>query len=491
MNSTTFEELVRRGDWTALRDAASNRVRIEPRDAEAWRSLSRAAWETGRHGDALAAWRHVLALSGHTAPNLVTMGRIALHALAFDEARAAFDDAERLTPDAPELLAARATLLIYEGRFDAAEQVCRRCLALRPDYVPAYTALGRLNNGRFSDEELSLLSRIATQAGAPADYRIPAAYALAHGFEARDELPRAFAALQYAHDLSLDRNRREGRVPDRAGVEARASRLRSLFGSVPSPGGVAPGSPVPVFIVGMPRSGTTLIESVLAAHSRVRALGERPAMPHLLAQCLAWSGDTPAPWADEAVSGRWRESYLAGVAAGTDHFTDKHPLNFEAVGLILHLFPEARIIHVRRNPMETCLSIYRNEFSKFWTFTDRLEDLGHYYAEYARQMAHWDRLPGNRVYTVQYEAFAADLAREAPRLVSACGLEWEAQCLRFQEVVRVIPTFSAVSARAEVRVHRGAAERYREFLTPLRAALESAGVDPETGSLRATPALQV
>ena len=162
--------------------------------------------------------------------------------------------------------------------------------------------------------------------------------------------------------------------------------------------------------------------------------------------------------------------------------TDKHPLNFEAAGLIARLLPDAAIIHVRRDPLETCLSIYRQEFNKHWTFAHRLADIGHHYGQYARLVAHWERTLPGQFTTFQYEDFVATFERAAPELVAACGLEWEVQCLEFQRTPRVIATFSTVQARDPVRSGNGRAKLYAKYLGPLVSALESAGVDLQTGA---------
>ena len=120
----------------------------------------------------------------------------------------------------------------------------------------------------------------------------------------------------------------------------------------------------------------------------------------------------------------WSAAYLSDLPAlgAADHVTDKHPLNFEAVPLIVQLFPQSTIVHVRRDPMETCLSIYRQEFNKHWAFAHRLEDIGHFYGHYARLVAHWERRFPDRFVTIQYESFAADFENAAPTLLKQCGL---------------------------------------------------------------------
>jgi tetratricopeptide (TPR) repeat protein len=484
--SAEAEVLTRRGDWPALQALASRWLQADPGSASAWQALSRATFELGRYRASLDAYRKVVDFSGRTGPNLMTLGRIALHALDFDTAQAALAEAEPLAPDAHELLAARGLLAMYLGQFAAAEINCRRCLDRCPEFIPAYTTLSRLMKGRLSDREMSILSRVMTQPQTPLDHRIPAAFALAHGLDARGDSDAAFRTYERAHALSRERHRREGRKSyDPALTAARMHRLTALSPGLESAAQGRPGSrPAPIFIVGMPRSGTTLIESVLAAHSRVHASGERPQMQQLLNDCLRAPDAPPALPLQPGLLEKWREFYLADIGSDVDHFTDKNPLNFEAAGLIAQLFPAASIIHLRRNPVETCFSIYRNEFSKFWNFTDRLGDIGHYYGQYAKLVDHWERVLGQRFHSLQYEQFAGAFETMAPALVADCGLDWEEQCRHFQTATRAIPTFSAVEARQAVRVRIGAAERFRPFLGALLETLEAAGVDLGTGALR-------
>jgi hypothetical protein len=145
----------------------------------------------------------------------------------------------------------------------------------------------------------------------------------------------------------------------------------------------------------------------------------------------------------------WAKFYFRDLPEnlrGADHITDKHPRNFEAAGLIARMLPNAIIVHVRRNPVETCLSVYRQEFNKNWTVAHRLADIAAYYARYAKLVGHWERVLPGRIVTIQYEDFVADFANAAPPLLQACGLEWQPQCLEgtaSQEVPRA--AFAAVA----------------------------------------------
>jgi tetratricopeptide (TPR) repeat protein len=490
------EVLAVRREWGRLGTTARAWADARPELPDPWKQLSRAAFELGRMTDAVQGFSNYLMRGRHDATDLAAYASLCLHALDFGAAEAALVAAEELDADHPEVLARRALLHMYLGRFDAAADAAQRCLERQPDNVAVYTVLSRLQQGRLDDAQCERLQAIASRSAAPFDYRIPAAFAIAHALDARAmgsveterasaDVALAFEAYTRAHDLALARDSAEGRSFDRGGQSRRTQRLQTLF-----PGGgslvALPPSPVPrrpVFIVGMPRSGTTLVEAVLGAHPRVHACGERGAMQRMLGNLVSLADEGSAP--DEALLAKWATGYLAEPAApaGRDVLTDKQPLNFSAVGLIAQLFPDAVILHVRRDPLETLLSIWRQEFAKSWAFTHRLEDLGHYYGEYARLMAHWERVLPGRLITLRYEDFAADLSAAAPRLLEACGLDWEPQVLGYASLERPIATFSAVDARGPVAVRRGRAARYAAHLAPLVDSLRAAGVDPTTGEL--------
>lgn len=475
------EALIARWDWQGLRMTATAWTRADPSSHHAWRMAGRAAFEQGFHVEAAAAFARVLQLVTPTAADLAAYASLCLHALDIDAAAKALDDAEALEPDHTETLSTRALLLMYLGRFDEAEAYCRRCLARDPACVPAYSTLSRVQRGHLEDADLAAVTGIALRHVVHLDRRIPAAFAAARGRDARSDHDAAFAAYEYAHQLALERDALEGRRYDSVEIDARTERLiRSSATSFPDAVRVA-GAPRPLFVVGMPRSGTTLIEGVLGAHSRVFACGERPTMQQILRVCLALDGMGKVP--DAETCREWSAAYFRDLPnlRGADHVTDKHPLNFEAVALIARLFPDAVIINVCRDPVETCLSIYCQEFNKHWVFAHRLADISHYYGQYARLVAHWKRTLPDRFVTIQYEDFVENFERAAPALVQACGLVWEPQCLQFQSRPRAIATFSTVQVRDPIRLGERRAERYAKHLEPLLAGLKTVSVYAATG----------
>ena len=460
-----------RRDWAGLEHAARAWISRRPDNPDPWREISRAMFEVGRHAQAVIAFRRVAALEPENADNLAALGGLLLHALQYEEAARLLALALERNPDHADALSSQATLLTYLGRFEEAEAACRRVLALRPDHAPAYTILTRLTGGRLSRAEQGRLAGLAGDLSQPLDYRLPAAFAVAHALDADGRYDEAFAAYRSAHRLAA--SRAEGGYDHAAAVE-RARRIVRLPAEPRLPAG---GRPRPIFVVGMARSGTTLVEAMLAAHPRVFGAGERVVLPGLLESWLARPDLQP--------DDRWAAAYLAGLGdlEGRDHVTDKMPRNLEAVGLIDRLFPDAPIIVMRRDPVETCLSLYRQEFSRDWTFAHDLTDLGRAYGLSARVAAHWARAYPGRLIEVQYEALAGDFEAEARRIVEACGLDWDPACADPARSPRPIATFSTVSARSPVRVMNGRAEAYRPHLGPLVEALVAEGVDLETGAL--------
>jgi tetratricopeptide (TPR) repeat protein len=481
-----LERLTALRNWRDLESVARRVTGAHPTEPIGWFALSRALLEQGRYRESEQAYRGVLERAGESPEHVTAHARLCLSANDLTRARALLDRAEAAAPDLPEMLAAKGLVETFFGRLDAARDYCRRSIERNPDYVPAYSQLSRLEHGRFSERDMAALERLAGDATLPVEHRASAAFAFADGVDASGDVERAFDAYVHANALATSIAESDGLGYDAGAAEAKVARLIALSSASPERNDAQREElPAPIFIVGMPRSGTTLVESLVSAHSRVFAGGERGMMQAILAEYLAESASSGA-WPSQKRVKRWIDMYQREAPVPgrrIDRITDKHPLNFEAAGLIARLFPTAPMIHVRRNPIETGWSIFHHEFSKFWTFAHRLDDIGHFYGQYARLVEHWERTLGRRFVTVQYETLVADFEREARRIVAECGLDWEQRCLDFQTADRAITTFSAVQAREPVESRNGAATRYRARLGPLVQALQAAGVDLETGAL--------
>ncbi len=466
-------------NWARLQAVGEAWIRAEPDSFAATQALSRAKLERGDLIGARDVFQSRVQNGPRTPDVLCAYANACLSAGDFDAAMAALEEAEQLDGDSPDLLAAKGRLLTYLGRLQEAETYCRRCLSRDPKYVPAFTFLSQLTGGRLSDAEVETLSQLVEGDEVGLDLRIPAAFALARARDAEGDVDAAFAAYERANALAVERSRIEGISYEPMRSEARTQLIMSRFAAV-EPERMTQKRPTPIFILGMPRSGTTLIEAVVAAHSQVCGKGELPTMSNLLQMYLS-AGDL-----SQADLENFARRYIdtASPVNGAPFFTDKLPTNFEAVGLIARLFPSSPIVHIRRNPVETGFSIFRQGLMKFLTFANRLQDIGHAYGQYARLIAHWRHLFGSRLITIQYESFVADFSTAAPELLRACGLEWEERCRNFQLAPRAISTFSTVQVRGALSVRNGAEVRFARHLKPLRDELERQRVDLQTGAWR-------
>lgn len=466
--------LIAARDWGNLARVAEAWSTVDEGSADAWRCRSRAAWEQGLFRVAIDHCEKVLALRPSDVEERVRAARMSLQAQDFERARALLEEAGRQARGHPEVLSATAMLRICEGRFEDAERALLESLDIAPGNIPACTLLGRLRGGRFDEAQYWNLRQAADDTKLAPEWRIAASFALGDALHARGEHAGAFAAWQQANALAQERNAAEGIRYDPVHVESRIDRILATWPTAPAP---APGAPAqmlrPIFIVGMPRSGTTLVEAVLAAHPDVRAGGERQFMRQALDARLQLPG---AP--DVSLLEEWRSACLADLRSpdGAHCVTDKNPLNLEAVGLIAELFPDAPILCLERDPLACGFSVFRHEFQKFWAFAHRLEDIAHYQAQSARLAAHWRQILGERFVTIRYEDFAGNFPSGVAELLRVCGLPWSERCVHFQDYPSPVATLSAVEVRGPVRLRNEGHLPYAAELAPLSAALARYGM---------------
>ncbi|MFA5372229.1 MAG: sulfotransferase, partial [Sideroxydans sp.] len=239
-------------------------------------------------------------------------------------------------------------------------------------------------------------------------------------------------------------------------------------------------SALPIFVLGMPRSGTTLTEQIIASHPDVFGAGELPDLLRI-AHRKTHPDTTTFPdnlrYLDAATLTAWGDEYIAGLkkrAPDSRHITDKMPANFFAVPLIHLMLPGAKIIHVNRNPVDTCVSCFTRLFHRKQEHTYDLAELGRYYADYVRLMDHWRAvLPQGAFYDVQYENIVADQEGEARKLLEYCGLEWDAACLDFHKTKRQIRTASVTQVRQPI--YTTSVERWRKYEKSLGPLLDELG----------------
>jgi tetratricopeptide (TPR) repeat protein len=398
-----------------------------------------------------------------------------------EEALLAYANASDRLAEPAETLTDWSILLLEMGRRDDGLKVLDRAFAADSGFAAAWYTRSNSKKSVPGDPDTEAMEALLP-ATPPQERRAVRAatllhYALAKAYTDQLAIPQALAHLaagsrlkraEYNYDSNID--------------AATMASLAAAFSAQTIEHLRSSGNPseLPLFILGMPRSGTSLVEQILASHPLVYGGGESPRMDALVQELGA---DYPQKVAELTEERRTAMAYryLADLAAkmppaagvNITRFTDKMPYNFLHVGLIHILFPQARIIHCVRNPLDTCLSCYTTLFTHGHEFSYDLTEAGLYYRNYAQLMAHWrERLPADRLIEVTYENVVDDIEAQARRLVKFCGLPWSDECLRFHESNRPVRTASLHQVRQPLyRGSVGRAALFADGLAPLRAAL--------------------
>ena len=381
-------------------------------------------------------------------------------------------------PNNPRVWMSHGHALKTAGRQDEAIAAYRRSIALDPGFGEAYWSLANLKTFRFGDDQIAAMRAQLARHEIAAEHRFHFDFALGKALEDRAEYADSFAHYAAGNALRLQT------VPYRAGETtarvARATRIytREFFAERDGCGEPAPD---PIFIVGLPRSGSTLIEQMLSSHSAVEGTMELPeiiAMTRALrrgAQTAASYHDVLAELPADAFAQLGRQ-YLdrTRVQRKTDapRFIDKMPNNFLHLGLIQLMLPNAKIVDARRHPLACCFSGFKQHFARGQNFSYSLDDLGRYYRDYVELMAHVDQTLPGRVHRVIYERMVDDTEAELRRLLDYCGLPFEDGCLRFFENDRPVRTASSEQVRRPI--NRDGIDQWRHYapwLDPLKDAL--------------------
>ena len=380
--------------------------------------------------------------------------------------------------DAPGALSAWIQLGdLYEatGRTQDAIGTYRHVLSIQPALGQAWWSLANIKAHRFTAADVKAMRDNLANGKLPAPDRMLTSFALGKALEDAGAPGEAFPLYEKGNAL------RRARQPyDRARVTALAERLRALFTPDFFAARAGRGDPsgAPVFIVGLPRSGSTLVEQMLAAHPAIEGTMELTDLPRAVGRLDRPGGRYPEALATlegdalAAIGRAYVEESGIQRRTGKPHFTDKLPANFWHVGFIRTVLPNARIIDVRRHPMACGFSIYRQYFASGFDFANDLEDIGHHYAAYVAMMAHWDAVQPDQVHRIFYERLVAEPETELRRLLAYLGQPFDPACLRFHESARSVRTPSASQVRRPL--YGDAVESWRAFapwLGPLETAL--------------------
>ena len=397
----------------------------------------------------------------------------------FDTALRLYDELHAAAPADPVVSLTQGHALKTVGRQDEAIAAYRRAYAARGDLGDAFWSLANLKTYRFSDAEIDQMRRAeaAPQTGLFDRYSL--CFALGKAFEDRADYATSFGYYERGNRLKRDElNYSAERMRADLAAQARHG-TRELFAARVGSG--CP-KPDPIFIVGLPRAGSTLLEQILASHSQVEGTMELPnilALAHRLDGRRRIDEESHYPANLSELSGEelraFGEAYLRETEVyrhGAPFFIDKMPNNFRHIGLIQLILPNARIIDARRDPMACCFSGFKQLFGEGQDFTYGLPEIGQYYRDYVELMAHWDDVLPGRVLRVQYEDVVGDLEGQVRRLLAHCGLPFEATCVNFHATERAVRTASSEQVRQPIyQAGLDQWENYERFLTPLKQAL--------------------
>jgi tetratricopeptide (TPR) repeat protein len=457
-------------------------LRLQPAYVDANVNLGNMYFEQDQVDQAEACYRDALHLSPDNEKPLTSLAKVYIARDQFDRAQAVYDDILSDRPNAVFAVFGKADALERRGQFDDAYALVRPAVdsgRVEPDMATLFGRLARRFDCR--DEAVALLERLLANADQPAEARRKLHFGLGGLYDDLDRFDEAFQ--HYAAGNSL-----RPTPFDTATTIAATDRAINFFSTerLAALPRAANHSQLPVFIVGMPRSGTSLVEQILANHHAVFGAGELARVGDMVLALKAavnpdgaMEPDSQGPGyltaLDQAMLDSTADDHLAwlGQQSGdATRVTDKMPYNFQHLGLITRLFPGARIIHCRRDPMDTCLSCYFQNFGRgnFQTF-----DLGHvglYYRQYERLMDHWRSVLDVPLLEVNYEAHVADPEATCRRMLNFLDLDWDPNCLAFHESKRVVKTASRDQVRQPIYTRSaGRWRNYENHLEPLKQAL--------------------
>ena len=473
---------------TAYRHAISSK----PDYAEVHLKLGIALYEQGRRDEAIAAWRQAIRFKPDLDEAYYNLGVSLSEKGGLNAAIAAWREAIRIKPDHAKAHFSLGLVLIDQGKLDEARSTLERAVELAPRTTATYRVLGETKRFSASDPHLVAMHKLANEmASLSPDDQIDLHFALAKAYEDLGEHEQSANHLIKGNALK----RQQINYDEGASLNL-FRRIQEVF----SPGlmhdkrNVGDPSPVPVFVIGMPRSGTTLVEQILASHPEVFGAGELDKISNGVAELGSENVSVCYPEMMSLMTNvqlrQLGTSYVDAISAlapKAKRITDKMPNNFLFAGLIHLMLPNARIIRVRRDPLDTCFSCFSKLFAGEQRFSYDLGELGRFYRAYESLMGHWRRvLPSGVMLEVQYEQLITELETEARRMVAHCGLSWNEACLSFQATQRPVRTASAVQVRQPI--YSSSIGRWRPYARQLGPLIEALGIDVANSARRALSA---
>lgn len=451
-------------------------ISIDPDFVVGWIDLGRAHAAQGDFAQAVDATRHAVDLEPRALlPHVLSAGYLSRMG-RYNEAIAKYNDGLATAPGNRDCLLGLGHALRTIGRHAGSVAAYREVMRTQPAAAEAYWSLANLKNARFEPDEIDMMRQQVANDDLSDDERAQFMFALGKAYEDEADYERSFGYYETGNAVQ-----RKLESYDPVDTQTTNDHIIEFFDQTLFADKADSGDPdpAPIFIVGLPRSGSTLVEQILASHSMVEGTRELPDLERLSTGLKP--NDPSGEGYPEAIS----SMDAAGLAAlgrryleatqryrsGSPHFTDKMPTNFRHIGFIHLILPSAKIVNVQRHPLDSCLGSFKQLFAQGQPYSYDLFELGEYYLEYRRLMAHWHKVLPGRVLDVQYEELVAEPEMQIRRLIEYCGLEWEAACLNFHETER--PIESASSEQVRQPLYTTSVNNWRHYENQLTELIET------------------
>ncbi len=467
-------------EFGAMLEAARHAVALEPANPLSQLLMMQALLANGHATDAFDAAKALEEQKKFDPAILGQVGNFYAQTNRHADAVRCFERMRILMPADPQPVYSLASAYVALGQMDKAEQLFDSMLRKSPHEYDAYYNRATIRKQTAQSNHVAEMEKVLSQPLRKESGEQAICYSLSKELEDLKEWKRSFHYLRRGADahrryFPYDREAELGTLDSIAQI------FDEEFFRRPPPG-YAAGKPI--FVLGMPRSGTTLVDRILSSHSQVESAGESSEFTaSILRACGGQDGRGNIRYEqtaglDFAALGRDYCRTMAGLLPGVPHPLDKTPGNFNVVGLIAAALPNAPIVHLRRNPVASCYAFYKTLFRSGYNFSYNLEEMGEYYLGYLKLMAHWRKVLPNRFLDVDYEALVANQEEESRRIIAWCGLEWEDAVLSFEK--NASPSLTASAAQVRQPIYGTSVEQWRNYeeeLQPLIAVLRDGGVE--------------
>ena len=458
-------------------------LRLVPNYADAWLNLGKLRQDEGQLHDAAGCYERALKAAPNMAEAHTNLGNMHHRTGQVDAALASYSRAVEANPEYVEALFNKAVIQSEIGQISDAINSYRAVIEAEPEHAEAMCGLGEALETVGHEAEATECYR---RAGRIRPRQLPEEregrlrYMLGRNFDRLKDYDRAFAEIKIANELRLAAFRRSGQTYDQSAQEQLIDGIIAAFpvGFAKKLTGLGVTEDLPIFVLGMPRSGTTLAEQILASHPLVHGAGELMEVPRI-SQRFAGNGNwwETVDRLDHSLAAKLANDYLKALrkkAPTAQRIVDKLPTNFLFIGLIRAILPNATIVHMQRDRRDNCISNYFRNFGEAVPHNHNLADLGHYYRQYERLMEHWDAVFPGEIFHLDYEWIVREQETASRALIDRCGLEWNDSCLDFHTTDRTVQTASYMQVRRPIYDDSIARWRhYERYIGPLLDALKA------------------